>query len=58
VPSIWQLDWPNWMRAMSRIGGCSCHPDVLTAAVTSTGAPQLGQLLPVASLGSRQYRQV
>jgi len=46
------------MRAMSLIGGCSCQPERVTTAVTSTGAPHLGQEEPDASLGMRQYRQV
>ena len=39
---------------MSSIGGCSSQPDRLTTTLTSTGAPQFGQLCPLASLGSRQ----
>ena len=49
-PSTWQVERPNWIRAMSRIGGCSSHPESLTRSRTSTGAPQCGQLVvaPVA----------
>src|SRR5690242_2430883 len=56
-PSIWQSDWPNWIRAMSLIGGSSYQPDVLEATVTSTGAPQRGQLVAPASSGARHHRQ-
>jgi hypothetical protein len=43
---------------MSLIGGCSAHPDLLTLARTSVGAPQFGHEVPVLSLGRRQYGHV
>ncbi|BCJ35710.1 hypothetical protein Athai_32130 [Actinocatenispora thailandica] len=43
---------------MSVIGSWRCQPDRVTAAVTSTGAPQRGHDTPVGSLECRQYRQV
>src|ERR1022692_4969499 len=46
------------MRAMSRIGGCSAHPECDTRARTSIGAPQRGQVPPPPSLAMRQYGQV
>jgi hypothetical protein len=43
---------------MSAMGGSWVQPPDVTRRVTSTGAPQLGQLRPVPSEGSRQYGQV
>ena len=44
LPVSWQVDWPKRMRAMSRIAGCSSHPESVTRRVTSTGAPQYWQV--------------
>src|SRR5215469_12091430 len=57
VPSIWQCDCPNWILAMSLIGGCSIHPESLTTSLMSTGAPHSGQVGEFGSLGCRQKRQ-
>src|SRR5450756_2635730 len=57
VPAIWQCDWPNWMRAMSLIGGCCTQPESLTWSLMSTGAPHSGQVGWLGSLGCRQNRQ-
>jgi hypothetical protein len=46
VPSIWHVDWPNWIRAMSLTAGSWVQPEVSWMARTSTGAPQEGQLVP------------
>jgi hypothetical protein len=54
LPSIWQCDWPNWIRAMSLIGGCAIHPESLISDLMSTGAPQSGQVGELGSLGWRQ----
>ena len=55
---IWQVERLKRIRAMSRIGGCSAHPESDTRSRTSTGAPQCGQVPPLPSLGMRQYGQV
>jgi hypothetical protein len=57
VPSIWQCDCPNWILAMSLIGGCSIQPESLTTSLMSTGAPHSGQVGEFGSLGCRQKRQ-
>src|ERR1035438_8004625 len=44
VPLIWQVERPKRMRAMSRIGGCSPHPESETSRRTPTGRPQWGSL--------------
>ncbi|MFD0578786.1 hypothetical protein [Dactylosporangium darangshiense] len=54
MPSICTRDWPNWMRAMSWIGGCSIQPDRVTTCRTSSAAPQLGQDGPSGGCGMRQ----
>ena len=43
---------------MSLIGGCSTHPDLLTAERMSTGAPHSGQVGADGSLGCLQYRHM
>src|SRR5213079_468920 len=57
-PSIWHDDWPNWMRAMSLMGGSSIHPESVVALRRSTGAPQFGQLADEASLTKRHQGHV
>jgi hypothetical protein len=58
LPLIWQVDRLKWILAMSLIGGCSAHPDLVTLARTSVGAPQCGHVVPLPSLAMRQYGQV
>jgi hypothetical protein len=58
VPLIWHVERLKRMRAMSRMGGCSAHPESAIRSLTSTGAPQWGQVEPPPSLGMRQYGQV
>jgi hypothetical protein len=43
------------MRAMSLMAGCRSHPDLLTLARMSTGAPQWVHDVPVEGPSSRQY---
>src|SRR5512146_3083084 len=43
-PSIWQLELPNWILAMSRRPGTSPQPEWVALTRTSSAAPQLGQL--------------
>ena len=47
-------DCPNLIRAMSLIGGCLTHPELLTRCRTSKAAPHAMQLAPVGSLAVRQ----
>jgi hypothetical protein len=59
LPLIWQVDRPNLILAMSRIGGCSDQPELETRSRTSTGAPHRGQVgVPSSLLVIRQYGQV
>jgi hypothetical protein len=58
MPLIWHVDRLKRILAISLIGGCSAHPDLLTRTRTSVGAPQFGQVVPVPSLGRRQNGQV
>jgi len=57
LPSTWTRDWPNWMRAMSLIGGCWTQPDRVTDRLMSSAAPQLGQDGPAGGWAIRQYWQ-
>jgi hypothetical protein len=43
---------------MSLIGGCSTQPESLTEDLMSTGAPHIGQVGELGSLGCLQYRQM
>ena len=53
MPVIWQVDRLKRMRAMSRMGGCSAHPESESFSLTSTGAPQCGQVGLLPSLEHR-----
>jgi hypothetical protein len=58
MPLIWQVDRLKRILAMSLMGGCSAQPDLVTRTRTSVGAPQFGHVVPVPSLGRRQYGHV
>ena len=49
---------PNWIRAMSLIGGSSIHPESVVACDTSIGAPQLVHEVVEASPVVRHHGQV